>query len=218
MRRQDAPDPEIELGPDPFRADEAWGEDVAIRRAGLNIAHGLKTCRKKLGLTQCELANILNCTERSVADYEAGRRSMPAERLGRLLERTTVGLHEPFWVLPDQPIIEDRAAIIDLAFELVGEILDIYPEADRKDVEAMVKGEILSFPDPQMVLVAERGHRVQMCVQMLMARYGEEYSENLSDPPGAAKPTMQRRPPEPAGAFRFRPAPPARRGRPRKAS
>ncbi|WP_181817322.1 helix-turn-helix domain-containing protein [Paracoccus pantotrophus] len=216
MRRQDLSDLDIELGPDPFRVDEVWEEDVTIRRAGLNIAQGLKACRKKLGLTQSELANVLNCTERSVADYEAGRRSMPAEKLGRLLERTTVGLHEPFCVLPDQPTVEDRAAIIDLAFDLVGEILGVYPEADRKDVEAIVKGEILSFPDPQMVSAAERRHSVQMCVQMLVARYGDECREDFSNRPCTAELVVQRRPAQPASAFRLKPSPPARRGRPRK--
>lgn len=92
--------------------------------------NGIREQRRKLGLTQVELANALNISQGSLSGYETGRYDPDVETMHRLADFFHVSLDELFGLPKDD---DEQVNISDISFALSGEIRDL-TEDEKKDV------------------------------------------------------------------------------------
>lgn len=182
---------ENELDYAPYPSDgPTWEQDSAARRDDLDVARGMQRARLKLGMTKVQLARHLGCSERTLANYEAGICPVPSDKLALLLKCGRIRYHEIFGSRPDPIDHDERNDLIDLACQIISGVKQAYPEAEQCDVEHYVKHALREFPDPKKVTSEQRRECVQLCVYLLNSKYCYEYDESWDRP---ELPTKKRR-------------------------
>jgi len=72
----------------------------------MSIAQRLQAARKQAGLSQGQVAHLLNLQRPAISEIEAGRRRVSAEELSKLAEIYAVSMS---WITKNQPDVPDPA-------------------------------------------------------------------------------------------------------------
>ena len=89
----------------------------------------IRDFRRKMGLTQIELSNVLNISQASLSGYETGRIEPDMDMMKRLAHFFNTSLDDLFGVSIDTSTPD----ISDIDFALSGEIRDL-SDAEKQDV------------------------------------------------------------------------------------
>ncbi len=103
-----------------------------------NLGKRVAELRKELGITQVQLAEMLDISQQLIAAYEAGTRKIPASMLPRLAKLFAVSL-EALTGMEKLPAKRGPASILQRQIEQIG----FMPRAKQKFItemlEAMIK-------------------------------------------------------------------------------
>ena len=86
-------------------------------RADLNLGLGLKKYRKSLEMTQARFGAEFGCSEKSIRDYENGKRDIPGALIVKIIARGDVPLHALFNIKPDPIPARIKSIVIDRFLE-----------------------------------------------------------------------------------------------------
>lgn len=104
-------------------------DKVFFKRLGKRVAE----LRKELGITQVQLADMLDISQQLIAAYESGSRKIPASMLPKLAKLFTVSLEE-LVETEKKPVKRGPASILQRQIEQIG----LMPRTKQKFITEML--------------------------------------------------------------------------------
>jgi len=128
--------------------EQAVANDEQERFEKVRPDIGLKFFRSWKGLSQVEMATVMDVSRRSYIDYEHGEKPVPSVALARLLSKFDCDLNVLFTQHPAPITAAQGAKFTNRAIDLTIELMRLCKGMDKEDARKVVGAIIADESDP----------------------------------------------------------------------
>jgi len=122
--------------------------EYEMRKQAISIPKGLREFRSRHGLSQEQMAKLMQVSKRSYLDYERGERSVPSAALVELVARTDLDLNELFRGNPLAVPVKYKQDFYRFSKAVEQVIYELEPDIDKKTFGETTDRYLASFePD-----------------------------------------------------------------------